>query len=170
MKKIITLIIFTLIFTLLAGCRPLAISSYKEPLKMEDLIVEYIRTNGYYSDMSYPYIQVIKNEEEFLEYYENQKDRYNMESDSENSFSNRMIYYDESFFENNVLAVILVEEPSGSIRHDLESVNIADNSIIFGIKRIVPEMGTTDMAEWHILISIPAASYDDEDIEVIFSQ
>ena len=77
--------------------------------------------------------------------------------------------HDESFLKYNVLVIILIQESSGSIRHELESVTTDDDSVIFGIKRIIPEMGTTDMAQWHILISIPSVSYNDEDIKVIFN-
>ncbi|MFA5341466.1 MAG: hypothetical protein WC332_06800 [Clostridia bacterium] len=169
MKKIITFSIFILVLILLFGCSTAKISSYTESLKIEDLITEYARTNGYHNDMLYPYIKVIKNEETLLEYYKNQKNRYSMESDDENSFKTIILDYNESYFENNVLVIILIEEPSGSIRHEIESVNVNDNSIIFGIKSIVPEMGTTDMAQWHILISIPSDLFHDEDIEVNFN-
>lgn len=170
MKKIITLVSSILILSLLIGCAPFLTKSYNEFLKIEDVQMEIIRTNGYHGDASYPYIQIIKTENELLEYYQEKKEEYNMESDDESSFKSRMEYYNESFFENYVLAIILIEEPSGSIRHELETVENSDNSIVFTIKRIIPEMGTTDMAQWHLLISIPAALYNDDDIDVIFSK
>jgi len=165
MKKFITLLILIFIFTLLAGCNPVNTFSCDDPLNLKDISIEYTRTDGYHSDMSYPCIQVIKSENELLEYYQKQKDKFNMDSD----FKDRMAYYDESFLKYNVLVIILIQESSGSIRHELESVTTDDDSVIFGIKRIIPEMGTTDMAQWHILISIPSVSYNDEDIKVIFN-
>jgi hypothetical protein len=91
-----------------------------------------------------------------------------MESDDESSFSNNMKKYDSSFFESNILIAVLIEEPSGSIRHELTLVEEEDNKITFGITRDVPEIGTTDMAQWHILISMPSHLYNNHDIDVIF--
>ena len=73
MKKIITLASLILIFSLLAGCVPFLTKSYSESLKIEDVPMEIIRTNGYHGDASYPYIQVIETEDELLEYYQEKR-------------------------------------------------------------------------------------------------
>jgi len=65
--------------------------------------------------------------------------------------------------------MILLEEGSGSIRHEVESVGIDSGDIWVKIKSIVPEACTDDMAEWHILIE-PEAGVDvaDEENVVVF--
>ena len=55
----------------------------------------------------------------------------------------------------------MLEEPSGSNRHEVTSVDLfaslLDRIAYFiqpNIKRIVPEVGTCDMANWHIIIEV----------------
>ena len=57
----------------------------------------------------------------------------------------------EEFFENNVIVMLRFEEGSGSIRHSVE--RIASDGRIF-VNRYLPEMGTADMAGWHIRITL----------------
>ena len=80
-----------------------------------------------------------------------------------------MYKYDSSFFESNILIALLIEEPSGSIRHEINSIKEGNNTITFGITREVPEIGTTDMAQWHILISMPSHLYNNQNIDVEFN-
>lgn len=167
MKKILTLIIAIITISLLAGCSTYTyINSY--PVSIDDLTVEYIRTNGYYEDIEYPLVFVIKDKDQLESYFNEKKDKYNMESDDEGSFSSRISKYDSSFFESNILIALLIEEPSGSIKHEVNSIEEENNTITFGITREVPEIGTTDMAQWHILISMPSHSYNNQDIDVDF--
>ena len=167
MKKIFTLITAIITISILAGCST-GPFMHSNPVSIDDLSAEYIRTNGYYEDIEYPLIFVIEDKDQLESYFNEQKDKYNMESDDENSFSSNMKKYDSSFFESNILIAVLIEEPSGSIRHELTLVEEEDNKITFGITRDVPEIGTTDMAQWHILISMPSHLYNNHDIDVIF--
>jgi hypothetical protein len=168
MKKILTLIIAIITISILAGCSTYNyINSY--PVNIDDLTVEYIRTNGYYEDIEYPLVFVIKDKDQLESYFNEKKDKYNMESDGEDSFSSKMYKYDSSFFESNILIALLIEEPSGSIRHEINSIKEGNNTITFGITREVPENGTTDMAQWHILISMPSHLYNNQNIDVEFN-
>ncbi|NLO63198.1 MAG: hypothetical protein GX099_07220, partial [Clostridiaceae bacterium] len=63
--------------------------------------------------------------------------------------------YDDAFFSKNALLIVVVQEPSGSNRH--EFLGFGEKNEI-RIRRIVPEVGTTDMADWHILIELPLPS------------
>ncbi|MCL2816671.1 MAG: hypothetical protein FWD23_18890 [Oscillospiraceae bacterium] len=61
--------------------------------------------------------------------------------------------YTDTFFEENFLLIILVNEGSGSVRHEVERVD--KNDII--INRLLPGNDiqmTDDMAEWHIIIEL----------------
>lgn len=76
-----------------------------------------------------------------------------MYSDTTIGFLDACDKYDEKYFENQILVMVLLEEGSGSVRHNVESVKVAqDDKLYISICAIVPEVGTCDMAEWHILI------------------
>lgn len=60
----------------------------------------------------------------------------------------------DEFFENNYLVIVLLEERSGSIRHEVKSI---DKRGRITINRLLPSRGsmvTQDMAEWHIVIEL----------------
>ena len=71
--------------------------------------------------------------------------------------------YTDSFFEDRYLALVLIQENSGSIRHRVESVDISGYILI---SRMIPEIGTHDMAQWHIIIEIDA-EFRPEEFNVI---
>jgi hypothetical protein len=119
--------------------------------------VQYIRTNGYISDIKYPIITGISSKKELEKYYNYYKDKYDLSthsqvhSDSTIGFIDAIKDYSDDFFINNFLIIVLLEEGSGSIRHKVEEINQSGN--IF-ITRLLPEVGTGDMAEWHIIIGL----------------
>ena len=123
---------------------------------------QYIRTNGYNEGVSYPIITVIRSADELQAYYEANKGLYDLESheqlssDTTVGFPDATEKYDDAYFHNSALIVILVEEGSGSIRHEVTSVNTENDSTVVQVNRISPEVQTTDMAEWHILIEAAA--------------
>lgn len=134
---------------------------------------QYIRTNGYVDGVTYPITTVIDSREELDAYYAVNRDTYDMErkeevaSDSTIGFLDAIDQYDDAYFQDNVLVLVLVEEGSGSIRHEVTEVKQMDTVIEIRIKRDVPEMGTDDMAEWHIMVELARESYDTEEIRVI---
>ena len=78
-----------------------------------------------------------------------------MYSDTTIGFLDACDQYDETFFEKNYLIFVLLEEGSGSIRHEVRSVQqTKDKKISISIDRKVPEVGTSDMAEWHIILEL----------------
>lgn len=62
--------------------------------------------------------------------------------------------YTEEFFGEKSLIFVILEEPSGSIRHSVEYVKLTDGIMDIGIDSIVPEACTDDMAIWHIIVSL----------------
>ena len=58
--------------------------------------------------------------------------------------------YTEDFFTEHFLVLFSREEPSGSIRHRLDRVDRSGN---VHLVRILPEVGTADMAAWHIALA-----------------
>ena len=132
-----------------------------------DYKVQYIRTNGYSDGEEYPKIFWIATAKELKEYYEANKEKYNLES-RENPYSDETIgfedaikNYDEHFFEENELIFVLLEEGSGSIRHEVTEVKVLPSQVEGKqyaiqpvVERLVPQVGTDDMAEWHIIIEV----------------
>ncbi len=60
--------------------------------------------------------------------------------------------YDRRFFDDNALIFVRIMEGSGSVSHEFRGID-HDNNII--ILRTEPEIGTCDMAYYHIVIEIP---------------
>jgi len=97
--------------------------------------------------------------EELNAYYNENKERYDLErndkvySDTTIGFLDACDKYTAEYFEDQILVMVLLEEGSGSIRHNVDNVKIGSNGKLYiSISRDVPEVGTDDMAEWHILI------------------
>ena len=124
-----------------------------------DFVPQYIRTNGYHEDVEYPVVKIIRSVDELNAYYNENKERYDLErnnkvySDTTIGFLDACDKYDEAYFEDQILVMVLLEEGSGSIRHNVDNIKLgSDGKIYISIRRDVPEVGTDDMAEWHILI------------------
>ena len=123
---------------------------------------QYIRTNGYHESMEYPVVRVIHSAEELKEYYESNKEVYDLErrdkvyADTTIGFLDACDKYNESYFKNQVLVLVLLEEGSGSIRHEVTEVELVqinqEQELAVNITTKVPEIGTDDMAEWHIFV------------------
>jgi hypothetical protein len=129
---------------------------------------QYIRTDGYIDSREYPIATLITSEDELADYIERYKDDYYLdEPRGENSsFTDAVAKYDGTYFENYVLVLALLEEGSGSVRHEVVSVDVEDEAIMVEIKRIVPEVGTADMAEWHIVVEVPKEGITSQEVKV----
>lgn len=139
-------------------------------------VAQYIRTDGYHSDKQYPIITIIRDPAELSAYYENNKDLYDLErrsspaSDSSFGFLNAIDKYNDDYFNKNVLILILVQESSGSNRHQVNSITKNDTELDIQINRLVPEIGTADMAQWHILIELKASDLGQATIRIFFDK
>lgn len=117
--------------------------------------VHYIRTDGYHEEISYPLVIIIRSPDELKSYYEANKDKYDLDHGRSDglSFSAVCEKYNDVYFEDQILIIVLLEEGSGSNHHAVKKVaGTADGKLVIEIERIVPEVGTCDMAEWHLLI------------------
>ncbi len=120
---------------------------------------QYIRT-GRNGEEDFPICKVIHSVEELNAYYNENKDKYyldhrrqNPASDSTIGFLDAIDKYDEEYFSEQILIMVLVEEPSGSIRHKVNYVKKgSDGRLYIDVHRIIPGAGTDDLGEWHILI------------------
>lgn len=122
---------------------------------------QYIRTNGYSEGVLYPSVRIIESLQELKDYYNTWHEVLDLErkekvySDTTIGFLDACDQYNVAFFEENYLIFVLLEEGSGSIRHEVRSVQqTEDKKISISIDRKVPEVGTDDMAEWHIILEL----------------
>ncbi len=118
---------------------------------------QYLRTDGYHEGMTYPRVKIIRSVEELNAYYEANRDRYHM-----CGFPEACERYDETYFKDRVLVIVVVESGSGSIRYqvtDAAMTGVNKDVLAIAIDVLDPGMGTCDMAEWHILIE-PAEGVD----------
>jgi len=136
----------------------------------------YFRTDlSGYTESSYPKIIKIKSVRELNDYFENNKDYYQFhirflgEPSMEDVVFSSGTAYNEEFFESSLLLFIVLEEGSGSVRHRAGDVVQNSGSLSVNITRVIPEIGTADMAQWHIVIAMDK-SLADNDIAVILNE
>ena len=122
---------------------------------------QYIRTNGSPNGVYFPSIRIIDSLQMLQDYYGIFHEVFDLDrkekvySDTTVGFLDACDQYDEIFFEKNYLIFVILEEGSGSIRHEVRSVEqTKDKKIRISIDRKVPELGTADMAQWHIILEL----------------
>lgn len=133
---------------------------------------QYIRANGYHKGVGYPGVKMIRTIDELKDYFEmEQGEEYAL--GTQQTLLDACEKYDEVYFENRILVLLLVEESSGSVRHKVKYVGLTQEEkpqMVIEIQKLIPEVGTCDMAQWYILIE-PEAGVDvatESDITVFF--
>jgi len=164
MKKSVVLLVALTMAFLLGSCaiRARGAEPGKETPQITGSVpVQYIRTDGGQEGAVYPRVRVIPDRGSLEAYYEENRTAYQMErreqvySDSTVGFLDACDRYDPGFFEENYLVLVLLEEGSGSIRHRVEGISAgADGRISLSVTRLVPEVGTDDMAQWHLILEM----------------
>lgn len=122
---------------------------------------QYIRTDGGNESSQYPSYVIIHSRDELEQYYDNYKEIYDLEhheqvySDTTIGFLDAIEQYDDAFFADRDLIILVLEEGSGSIRHEVNGIRpYYDNTWQLTVRRITPEVCTDDMALWHLLIEV----------------
>jgi len=170
MKKTI-LPVMTLLIVLLtfAACTSTQAHSENPLTNTQPRInVQYVRVTWYSSGERYPVVTVISSRNELERYRGNKRVQLyaaaQFHSGLAPELASAFANYTDDFFANNFLVMILLEENSGSITHNVEKID--NNGNIF-ISRFIPEMGTADMAKWYILIELEN-KFKRETFNVIF--
>ena len=169
MKKGFAILLILAMLAFCAGCQSTRVKSddhqtidiqfYGQTIPWN---AQYIRTNGgFEASGAYPSVKIIYSAQELNEYYNTWHEIFDLErkekvySDTTMGFLDACDQYDEAFFEKNYLIFVLWEEGSGSVSHKVKSVQqTVDHKISISIDRIEPEVGTCDMAEWHIILEL----------------
>lgn len=137
-------------------------------------VFQEIRTDGYHEGIEYPTVTLIESVDALEEYHKRNKGLYDLAhrekygSDFTMGFLDAAAGYDAEWFESHQLILVLLEEPSGSIRHRVESVVLPKNEILIDV--LLPEVGTDDMAEWHILIEVEKVFDTSDSITVLLNR
>ena len=122
---------------------------------------QYVRTDGGDESSQYPSYVIIHSRAELEQYYEDNKMAYDLEhheqvySDTTIGFLDAIEQYDDAFFADWDLIILVLEEGSGSIRHEVNGIRpYYDNTWQLTVRRITPEVCTDDMSQWHLLIEV----------------
>ena len=110
----------------------------------------------------------VKSADELREFYEMLEAAFSneMEKDLVNLFTGGQ--YNDDFFKENFLVLITASENSGSNRLELASIKDENKVLQINIDRILPEVGTADMAGWLIVIEL-GNDYSQHEIDVIMT-
>ena len=141
-----------------------------------EFTVQYARTGSYIEENYYPIVETVTTLDALNEYRENNKDTYYLGradkgyDDSATGFLDACDSYTKEFFEENGLVFVILEEPSGSIRHRVEYVKRNNTVMDIAIDPIIPEAGTDDMAIWHIIIAVDkdVIPEDEENVRIFY--
>ena len=133
--------------------------------KSPDSDAQYIRTN--WVEATHGSTLVIESKEELYQYFNENKEKYNLGhkekvyADTTIGFEDAIADYDEEWFKDHNLVLVLLTAESGSIIHKVNNISVADGTMEINISRKVPDIGTCDMAGWHVLIETDKVSIDE---------
>jgi len=165
MKKILTLTVLFIGILGLAACENDPDDTTKLTYN-KDIDYYRIRTNQkVFEDALDEAITIISDRESLSEYFDTIESYYDSNELIEHSEQ-----YDEEFFEGNTLIFITLHENSGSITHTLEQLKISDETLKATVNRIVGEIGTTDMAAWHMVIEYDELIEEELDTDLNISK
>jgi hypothetical protein len=140
--------------------------------------VQYVRTDGRAPVAEFPSSLIIRSKQELLNYYENNKAYYSMDSswDESPAFRDAIARYNDAYFAKRELLIVLMEEPSGSIRHKVNRMwdVFVEGKRVYNISitSFKSMRGDDDMAQWHILIELPEWFHTEpgEEIPLVFKE
>jgi len=156
MKKrmtIATIVVLTLIMLAACSHKEKTVSGDMGRLSESTANGSAMVTDAYYIRVAYdssatsPTHTVIRSVDELANHIRNA----GTSSFGETEYANVITRYTDAYFADNILVIVVLAEPSGSNRHAVESI---DSNGTIGIKQLIPEIGTSDMAMWHILIPL----------------
>lgn len=139
--------------------------------KSHDTTTKLIRTN--YVSGTHGKTIVIESMDELEKYIKTNMDEYGLlhkekvYEDSTIGFVDAVEQYDEEYFKEKTLVIVLLTESSGSIRHKVSKASVKDGIMEIKIERNVPEIGTCDMAGWHVLVETEKVEIEEIRVVVV---
>jgi len=126
--------------------------------------VHYLRID-WQEGMAAPSATVITNTESLAHYLDEIRAPYDNEAE-DLVFEDVLETYSTDFFTDRSLLLVLLEENSGSISHEIKS--ITGDTVT--IRRVVPEAGTCDMAGWLLLVELDEVLDNGSVLSVAFTK
>lgn len=132
---------------------------------------QYVRTDGDYDGQKFPSAKIIRSVSELKAYYASCKDgMFEAGYESLGEYLGDGSKYDDDYFKDRILVIVLLEEGSGSISHEVPSIAVDENGkAMIHIRRFCPEVLTCDMAYWHILVEPEAGTGIANEESITFS-
>lgn len=93
------------------------------------------------------------------------KELNNLAASKLSAFELDLSAYDEAFFAENRLVLIPRSSNTGSVTYQAK-LNADGEFVHIELEAKMPEMGTMDMAQWLVLVTLPNGEYDDLTISV----
>jgi hypothetical protein len=162
MKKLLTLgMAFSVIFLVCFACHSTNDSNSSGNSRLSDNETAFnfqnIRSEFFSSKEEYPYqpyVTVVSSRDQLEQYYD--KNRMVLYDGNGNilpdkKFLDAIDKYSNDYFTSKFLVIVRLIEPSGSIGHNVDKIDKNGDIVI---QRLLPEMGTADMAAWSILIEL----------------
>ena len=124
-KKVTGLLFVALLSLFLVGCS-------KESAGEIAFNAEYIKTDSIIEDVEYPVVKKIVTKEELMTYYQDNLDSYNFVNNTEVSvsFATALDKYDDEYFEDSFLVIVVLEENNSSIYHNIRKVSKSGKIVI----------------------------------------
>ena len=128
----------------------------------------YTHTGSVAEEADYPFCLCIDSKTALDAYLSENAPSYR---GSETVLREAALAYDDAWFAAHELLLVVLEEGSGSVTHTVMRVEkTAPDAGTVEIRRSVPQVGTCDMAYWHIWIGLDAGVFAPSDtVRVILS-
>ncbi len=171
MKRIVVIMLGVMMVFILAACEDVEMDDKGETMSLvfgTDYEVENFRAEPLvgYPEEGIAEVYWIDSLSELETYVNEYEDIFDFGWDDP-SFRDHIEQYDEEFFAEFHLFFIVVDEPSGSIRHGVEEITAEEGILNIHMSRSIPEVGTTDMACWHVVVELDKEAHDFHSVKLI---
>ena len=125
-----------------------------------------VRTPASYGDVNEGLV-IIETYEALMDYLETHGETFNFTSafGGRPEFIDTIEGYDESYFDTGKLAFVVVVEGSGSNYHRFIGPRfIDDDTLELRFERVIPFIGTADIATWHLIVELDKEEHTAIDI------
>lgn len=135
-----------------------------DPLQGVPFVAQYIKTDGKRGYTDAPESTVIQSRDELDEYYSANRSQYDLEHDAGAGFKDVCDQYDESFFAENDLLLIVPGQESDVARYEIQSLQPQDNGSWLLVGKVyIREEASENVNQWQILLEVPKDMICDDD-------